>query len=81
MLAHYHQRSHVESTVALVKSKFRDRVRSQTDTAMPNEMLCQFLCHNRVVHQAHVELGLETVFGSAQSAATTPVLLPVARPG
>jgi hypothetical protein len=43
---HYHQRSNVESTFSMVKAKFRDDVRSKTDTAMKNEVLCKFLCHN-----------------------------------
>ena len=30
---------------------------------MVNEVLCKFLCHNIcVVHQSHIELGLEPVF-------------------
>jgi transposase len=62
-LSHYHKRSNVESTVNMVKSKFRDHVRSRTDVAMKNEVLCKFLCHNLcVVHQSHVELGIEPVF-------------------
>jgi transposase len=62
-LAHYHQRSNAESTFSMVKAKFRDHVRSKTDVAMKNEVLCKLLCHNIcVVHQSHVELGIEPVF-------------------
>lgn len=62
-LKHYHQRSNMESTFAMVKAKFRDDVRSKTDVAMQNEVLCKFLCHNIcVVHQSHIELGIEPVF-------------------
>jgi transposase len=62
-LAHYHQRSNVESTVSMVKAKFRDDVRSRTDTAMKNEVLLKLLCHNVVVvHQATIELGIEATF-------------------
>jgi transposase len=62
-LAHYHQRSNAESTFSMVKAKFRDHVRSKTDVAMKNEVLCKFLCHNVcVVHQSNVELGIEPVF-------------------
>lgn len=59
-LRHYHRRSNVESTFAMIKTKFRDHVRSKTDTAMTNEVLCKVLCHNLVVlvHEAH-ELGIE----------------------
>jgi len=44
-LAHYHKRSNVESTFSMVKAKFRDHVRSKTDTAMANEVYCKILCH------------------------------------
>jgi transposase len=42
----YHKRSNVESTFSAVKRKFGDSVMSKTDTAMTNEVLCKFLCHN-----------------------------------
>lgn len=62
-LKHYHQRSNAESTFSMVKAKFGDAVRSKTDTAMKNEVLCKFICHNIcVVHHSHIELGLEPVF-------------------
>jgi transposase len=66
-LQHYHQRSNAESTFSMVKAKFRDHVRSRVSTAMVNEVLCKFLCHNIcVVHQSHIELGLEPVFRRQQ---------------
>jgi transposase len=62
-LQHYHLRSNIESTFSMVKAKFRDHVRSKTDVAMRNEVLCKFLCHNIcVVHQSHIELGIAPVF-------------------
>ena len=62
-LPHYHQRSNIESMVSMVKAKFRDSVRSKTDVAMRNEVLCKFLCHNIcVVIQSQCELGIEPVF-------------------
>jgi transposase len=62
-LKHYHQRSNIESTFSMVKAKFRDHVRSRTDVAMRNEVLCKFLCHNIcVVHRSHIELGIAPVF-------------------
>ena len=62
-LARYHQRSNVESTFSMVRAKFRDSVRSKTDTAMKNEVLLKFLCHNLVVvHQAIMELGIAATF-------------------
>lgn len=62
-LASYHKRSNVETTFSMVKRKFGDSVRSKTDTAMVNEVLCKLLCHNIVVliQEMH-ELGIEPVF-------------------
>lgn len=84
-LKHYHQRSNVESTFSMVKAKFRDHVRSKTDTAMKNEVLCKFLAHNIcVVHQSHVELGIEPEFWRDEPTEVTtdpPAVLPFARPG
>ena len=45
-MSRYHQRSNVESTFSMVKAKFGDSCRSKTDTAMRNEVLAKFLCHN-----------------------------------
>ncbi len=62
-LKNYHKRSNVESTFAMVKAKFGDAVRSKTDTAMKNEVLAKFLCHNIVcvIHELY-EAGLEPQF-------------------
>jgi hypothetical protein len=68
-LNHYHLRSNAESTFNMLKAKFRDHVRSRTDVAMRNEVLCKFLCHNVVVvHQSHVELGIGPVFWQDEKA-------------
>jgi transposase len=84
-LKHYHQRSNIESTFSMVKVKFRDHVRSKTDVAMKNEVLCKFLCHNIcVVHQSHIELGIEPVFwgkGLTARTAEATAVLPLAQPG
>jgi transposase len=62
-LTHYHRRSNVESTFSMIKAKFRDSVRSKTDTAMRNEILCKILCHNIcVLIQEIFELGIEPTF-------------------
>lgn len=62
-LAHYHKRSNVESTFSAVKRKFGDSVRSKTDTAMVNEVLCKFLCHNLTcLIQEQETLGIIPVF-------------------
>jgi transposase len=73
-LKHYHQRSNMESTFSMVKAKFRDHVRSRTDVAMKNEVLCKFLCHNIcVVHLSHIELGIAPVFwGDHDTPGPTP---------
>jgi transposase len=79
-LKSYHKRSNVESTISMVKAKFGDAVRSKSQTAMKNEVLCKFLCHNIccVIH-SQIELGIEPVFWadeSAQSAQIQPLSLP-----
>ena len=62
-LARYHQRSNVESTFSMIKAKFGDAVRSKTDVAMKNEVLCKILCHNICcLISAIYELGLSPVF-------------------
>jgi hypothetical protein len=64
-LGHYHKRSNVESTFSMIKAKFREHVRSKTDVAMTNEVLCKVLCHNICcVIQAMYELGIEPNFWS-----------------
>jgi transposase len=62
-LKFYHKRSNVESTFSMMKRKFGDALRSKTDVAMKNEILCKILCHNIVVliHEMF-ELGIEPSF-------------------
>jgi transposase len=63
-LAHYHKRSNIESTMNMVKSKFGDAVRSKTEVAMKNEVLCKILCHNiACLISAMYELGIQPTFG------------------
>jgi transposase len=45
-LLHYHQRSHIETAIAQIKTKFGDGVRSKTETAMKNEVFAKTICHN-----------------------------------
>lgn len=75
-LVHYHKRSNVESTYSMIKAKFRDHVRSKTDTAMANEVLCKVLCHNICcVIQSMYELGIEpTFYGQTESAQKLTIL-------
>ena len=65
-LAHYHKRSNVESTVMMIKSKFGDAVRSKSDVAARNEVLCKVLAHNLCcLVSAFYELGIQADFGNA----------------
>ena len=64
-LEHYHKRSNAETAFSMIKGKFGDAVRSKSDTAQVNEVLCTVLCHNIcVVAMAGHELGIETGFGA-----------------
>ena len=59
-IAHYHRRSNVESTVMMIKAKFGDAVRSKTEVAAKNEVLCKVLAHNICcLISAMYELGIE----------------------
>lgn len=63
-LAHYHQRSNVESTVMMIKTKFGDAVRSKTDVAARNEVLAKVLAHNICcLISAMYELGIQPMLG------------------
>lgn len=68
-LARYHQRSNVESTFHMLKSKFGDSVRSKLPTSMKNEVLAKIVAHNICcIIQAMYELGIDPVFwGSSQA--------------
>lgn len=74
-LQHYHKRSNVESTFSMIKAKFRDHVRSKTDVAMKNEVLCKIICHNIccLIQESH-ELGIDTTFWADSSDAQKPAL-------
>jgi len=60
---HYHRRSNVESTFAMIKRKFGDFCRCKTERSQNNEIRCKILCHNLVVliHEIF-ELNLEVDF-------------------
>ncbi len=65
-LAHYHKRSNVETTFAMIKAKFGSRIRSKTEVAQVNEVLCKILCHNLCcLVSAFYELGIESSFWNA----------------
>ncbi len=64
-MQHYHKRSNVETTFSMIKAKFGERLRSNTETAQVNEVLCKILCHNLCcVIQSIYELGVEPHFYS-----------------
>ncbi len=66
-LRHYHARSNVASTFSMVKRKHGDSVRSKTDTAMKNEVLAKFVCHNICcVIQAAYEFGIDAHFATEE---------------
>lgn len=62
-LKHYHKRSNVETTFSMIKGKFGDALRSKSDTAQVNEVLCKVLAHNLCVLTASIyELGITPTF-------------------
>jgi transposase len=62
-MEHYHKRSNVESTFSMIKAKFGGFIRSKSETAQINEVLCKVVCHNIcVLIQSIHELGIEPVF-------------------
>lgn len=62
-LEHYHKRSNVETCFHMIKSKFKDNLRSKSKVAQVNELLLKILCHNLcVVIQEINELGLKGEF-------------------
>jgi transposase len=78
----YHKRSNVESTFSAVKRKFGDSVISKTDTAMVNEVLCKFLCHNLTcLIQEQETLGITPVFWKDEDEQTSELaaILPMQR--
>lgn len=65
-LAHYHQRSNVETVFSMMKKKFGSAVRAKTEPAQRNEVFLKVLCHNLcVLVQSIYELGIDPVFWPA----------------
>jgi transposase len=65
-LTHYHRRSNVETTFHMIKSKFGSSLRSKTEVAQINEILCKILCHNLcVLVQSMYELNVAPEFWKA----------------
>jgi transposase len=62
-VSQYGKRSNVETTFSMIKAKFGDSVRSKTETAQVNEVLCKILAHNICVLITSIhELGLKPNF-------------------
>ena len=62
-LEHYHKRSNAETVFHMIKTKFKDNLRSKSQTAQVNELLLKILCHNIcVVIQEMAELGIRGEF-------------------
>ena len=62
-LAHYHKRSNSETVFHMIKSKFKDNLRSKSKTVQINELLLKILCHNIcVIIQEILELGIKGEF-------------------
>lgn len=73
-MGHYHKRSNIESTFSAIKRKFWDSVRSKTDVAMVNEVLCKILAHNLCCVQEQHELGIEPLFWQDEEVASASAL-------
>jgi len=60
---HYHQRSNVESTFAMVKQKFGSSLRARNFTGQQNEVMLRLICHNCccLLHE-YFELNVEKYF-------------------
>jgi len=62
-MEHYHKRSNAETVFHMIKTKFKDNLRSKDRTAQTNELLLKILCHNIcVVIQEMNELGIKGEF-------------------
>ena len=60
---HYNKRSNAETIFHMIKTKFKDNLRSKSKTAQINELLLKVLCHNIcVVIQEVNELGIRGEF-------------------
>jgi len=62
-LKHYHKRSNVETTFAMIKKKFSYKLHTKKEVSQINELLMKCLCHNLsvLVHESF-ELGIEINF-------------------
>jgi transposase len=74
---HYHRRSNVETTFAMIKAKFGGFVRSKNSVAQVNEVLAKVLCHNLCcLVSAFYELGIAPEFWDSGTSALKAERLP-----
>src|ERR1700722_11928233 len=59
-LAHYHKRSNVECTFSMIKRKFGDSLRSESEAGQLNEIMCKVIARNVRLRMATIsDLGFE----------------------
>ena len=77
-LAHYHQRSNVESAFSAIKRKFGDSVKAKNVQSMKCEVLAKFLCQNLscLIHTME-EVGIDLNFGCTKSRPLAPKVVRV----
>ncbi|HUW43419.1 MAG TPA: transposase, partial [Bacillota bacterium] len=70
---HYHKRSNIESTFAMIKKKFGDFVRCKSEKSQDNEILCKVLTHNLVclIHELF-ELKIDIDFSDVSRRLSAP---------
>jgi len=73
---HYHKRSNIESSFAMIKRKFGDFVRCKTEKSQDNEILCKVLTHNIVclIHEIF-ELNIEVDFNGIARKHSAPKVI------
>ena len=76
----YRQRSNSESGFSMCEAKPGDAIRSRTDVAMTNEVLCKLVAHNICcLIMSQTELGIDPAFDvPAEAAKPAPQPAPVA---
>lgn len=76
----YHRRSNIESVFSALKRKFGENIRSKTEVAQVNEVICKLICYNLsvVVHEMF-EHGIKPNFSGRES--DDPVNNPGFTPG
>ena len=62
-MIHYHKRSNAEKVFSMMKSKYGIYLRTKSEVAQDNEIICKALCHNIsvLIHETF-ELGISIGF-------------------